>query len=145
MRAASEPGAIGRSVDKDGNIKCPECNDTYDLHTVANCGGPKHVFDELFSLRANALTARAVEEELHEQEKRLKEEFERIQKIQVVVVVLVVVVVVSSSSSSSGSSGRSTIHCLFRFNSDRFKCLKYFIIISVRTRTWISALQNRYV
>ena len=145
VRAASEPGAIGRSVDKDGNIKCPECNDTYDLHTVANCGGPKHVFDELFSLRANALTARAVEEELHEQEKRLKEEFERIQKIQVVVVVLVVVVVSSSSSSSSGSSGRSTIHCLFRFNSDRFKCLKYFIIISVRTRTWISALQNRYV
>jgi hypothetical protein len=83
VRAASEPGAVGRSVDRDGNLKCPECNDTYDLHTVANCGGPKHVFDALFNLRSNALTARAVEEELHEQEKRLKEEFERIQKIQV--------------------------------------------------------------
>ena len=79
-------GAIGRSVDKDGNLMCPVCKDppiAYDLHAVANCGGPKHVFDALFQLRANAMTSRAVEEGLANQEQRLREEFARIQAIQV--------------------------------------------------------------
>ena len=68
---------------------CPVCKDppvAYDLHAVANCGGPKHVFDALFELKAKAMTSRAVEEGLANQEQQLREEFARIQAIQVIYV-----------------------------------------------------------
>ena len=86
MVAHTLTDAIGRSVDKEGNLKCPVCVDppvTYDLHAVALSGGPKHVFDALFHLRAKAMTSRAVEEGLANQDQRLREEFVRIQAIQV--------------------------------------------------------------
>jgi len=85
VKSASEPGAIGRCVDKEGNLQCPECNPpvAYDLYAVGSCGGPKHVHDALFKLRADAMIASAVTAELRGQEERLRAEYERIRRIEV--------------------------------------------------------------
>ena len=83
MDSASQEGAIGRSVDQEGRLICPECNDVYDAYAVAQSGGPVHVFNALSALRQKAQIDRALQAGLQDQERQLREEFARIQQIQV--------------------------------------------------------------
>ena len=61
VKTSSEPGAVGRSVDISGNLKCPECTEIYDPRKVA-AGGPAHVYDALIALKTTATTQRALEQ-----------------------------------------------------------------------------------
>eukprot|EP00607_Mallomonas_marina_P003106 CAMPEP_0182437222 /NCGR_PEP_ID=MMETSP1167-20130531/84899_1 /TAXON_ID=2988 /ORGANISM="Mallomonas Sp, Strain CCMP3275" /LENGTH=447 /DNA_ID=CAMNT_0024630061 /DNA_START=1092 /DNA_END=2435 /DNA_ORIENTATION=- len=81
IQSASEPGAIGRSIDTDGNLKCPECNELIDLQRVANHANEGNSFNALVELKLKINSEKALKAGLEEQEKRLKAEFDRIQRI----------------------------------------------------------------
>ena len=83
IKAAMEPGAIGRCVDKNGNLTCPGCKDAtpYSLEMISASRGPPEALEAVADLRTRILSQRYVTEELEKQEKRLRKEFERIQAI----------------------------------------------------------------
>ena len=80
LESASQPDAV-QCVDREGNLRCPECKETYDLYRVAHSGGPPNTFDLLLQLKMAVQTRREVANELSEQEKRLRDEFRRIQEM----------------------------------------------------------------
>ncbi len=82
VKQASEPDSVGKCVDNEGNILCPECSEPITLLNVAKESVPKNVFVLLENLKSNIKIKKAVDEALKEQETRLKKEFERIQAIK---------------------------------------------------------------
>lgn len=82
VKQASEPDSVGKCIDKDGSLLCPECSEPITLLNVAKESVPQYVFDLLENLKSKIKIRKAVDEALKEQENRLKKEFERIQAIQ---------------------------------------------------------------
>ena len=82
VKQVSGPDSVGKSVDKDGNLLCIECDELITLLNVAKGSVPKNVFDLLEKLKSNSAMKKAVDKALQEQETRLKKEFERILAIQ---------------------------------------------------------------
>ena len=82
VNQAAGPDSVGKCVDKEGNLLCPECSESIPLLDVAKESVPKNVFDPLESLKAKIKIKKAVDEALKEQETRLLKKFERIQAIQ---------------------------------------------------------------
>jgi len=82
-QSESSAGAVGtQNVDNKGQLTCPECRAPYLLNKLAGESTPQHVFDRLENLKIERVAQAALTKELAEQEKRLKEEFEKILKIQ---------------------------------------------------------------
>jgi len=81
IESAKAPGAIGRSVDKDGNLTCPGCKNSspFTAQHVANVKGPPEALEAIMSLRQQVVSERLIAEALDEQKERLTKEFERIQ------------------------------------------------------------------
>ena len=82
VRQVSAPDSVGKCVDDEGNLLCPECGEIITLRDVAKEAAPKKVFDLLEQLKSNLKIKKAVERELKEQEGRLKQEFDRIMAIK---------------------------------------------------------------
>ncbi len=82
VKQASGLDSVGKCVDNEGNILCPECSESISLLNVAKESVPKNVFVLLENLKSNIKIKKAVDEALKEQETRLKKEFERIQAIK---------------------------------------------------------------
>lgn len=83
LESAGKPGAIGRSVDKVGNLMCPcpDCSAPYDIQTVAKSGPPR-AFNALMALQLNIKAQNAAEEARDEERRRNNAEFIRIQQIK---------------------------------------------------------------
>ena len=83
---AKAPGAIGRYVDKNGNLTCPGCKKAtpYTIQQISAHGGPQaaKAAEEFTNLRAQITSEQKLKEELEKQEKRIREEYERIQRIK---------------------------------------------------------------
>jgi hypothetical protein len=79
---ASGPDSVGKCVDDEGCLLCPECSESFTLLNVAKESAPQAVFDSLENLKSTIKTKKAVDEALKEQETRLNREFERIQSIK---------------------------------------------------------------
>jgi len=80
LKSASQPDSL-QCVDRQGNLCCPECKESYDLYKVAKSGGPPNTFELLIKLKITVHTRKEVANELSEQEKRLRDEFRRIQEM----------------------------------------------------------------
>ena len=61
VNSAKEAGAIARSFDKEGNLRCPECDDLYDLKKVAESNRPQ-AFDLLVNLKSNLHAQKVLQE-----------------------------------------------------------------------------------
>lgn len=79
---AAGPDSVGKCVDNEGSLLCPECSEPITLRKVAKENVPQKIFDSLEGLKAKVKIKKAVDEALKEQETRLRKEFERIQAIQ---------------------------------------------------------------
>lgn len=90
LDSAKGPDALERSVDADGNLKCPhvECHRIYDaphLLTQTHDASEKEIKDlhsSLEKLRSDAHAKKKVTEAVEVEKNRMLAEFERIQKIQ---------------------------------------------------------------
>jgi len=82
VNQAAGPDSVGKCVDNEGCLLCPECSESITLLNVAKESVPKKVFDLLENLKAKIKITKAVNEALKDQETRLRKEFERIQAIQ---------------------------------------------------------------
>lgn len=85
VRSCARPDAQASSIDKaTGRVRCPNlgCVAFIDPFGVAKAGGKKEIVDLLVKIEADAKTASALQEELAKQERRLKQETERILAIQ---------------------------------------------------------------
>lgn len=87
---ASQPGALERSVDEDGRVKCPYdgCDVAYKMVALVaqNHGATSEELNEVMGLleklRMSKFAKREVNLALEQQKSRMQAEFERIQKIQ---------------------------------------------------------------
>lgn len=89
VKSAQAPDATRRTVDAEGNLKCPDpsCSMVYGLHQVAVQASEEvlkqyPITEELVKLRAAATLNKALPEAIMEERKRMTAEFERIQSIQ---------------------------------------------------------------
>ena len=80
VKSAGEPGAMGQYLDAYGNLRCPECKESYNLQAVA-INGPPNAFQDLMDLKTKIAKDKAVNEAIDAEQKRLTEEFQRIQRI----------------------------------------------------------------
>jgi len=82
VNQAAEPDSVGKCVDDQGSLLCPECSEPITLLKAVKESIPQKVFDSLESLKAKTNIKKAVDQALKEQEARLRNEFERIQAIK---------------------------------------------------------------
>ncbi len=83
INSAKEPDAVGQFVDKDGNLTCPGCKAIpYSLEQISACGGSAQALEEFSNLRMQIQSDQKLKDELDKQEKRIREEYERIQRIK---------------------------------------------------------------
>eukprot|EP01041_Mallomonas_annulata_P002547 gene2547-4973_t len=82
LQSASTPDAIGRSVDDEGRLSCPECTDKYTVDKVSKGGAPPEIVESLINLKVVLATNKEVKKALEEQAKQLKEEHDRIMRME---------------------------------------------------------------
>ena len=79
---ASQPDAVGKCVNDQGDLLCPECSEIFALLDVAKESVPAKVFDMLNKLKSDYKIKKAVERALKDQEDRLRKEYENLMAIQ---------------------------------------------------------------
>lgn len=82
VNQASSVDSVGKCIDNEGSLLCPECSEPIGLLNVAKDSAPQNIFHLLENLKSEIKIRKAVSKALQDQEERLKKEFDRIMSIQ---------------------------------------------------------------